>query len=65
MTRREEQKSSIVRTLDWYNIGFSFFAGLIWIWAYKKSGHLISSIIAHGGANLAGIIFLIITNGVV
>lgn len=51
--------------LDWYNIGFSFFAGLIWIWAYKKSGHLISSIIAHGGANLAGIIFLIITNGVV
>ena len=51
--------------LDWYNIGFSFFAGLIWIWAYKKSGHLISSIIAHGGANLAGFIFLIITNGVV
>lgn len=50
--------------LDWYNIGFSLIAGFIWIWAYKKSGHLISSMIAHGGANLAAIIYLIITSGV-
>ncbi len=51
--------------LDWYNIGFSFFAGLVWIWAYKKSGHLISSMIAHGGTNLVGIIYTLIISGVV
>lgn len=51
--------------LDWYNIGFSFFAGLIWIWAYKKSGHLISPMIAHGGANLVGIIYTLVISGVV
>lgn len=50
--------------LDWYNFGFSFFAGLIWIWSYKKSGHLISSMIAHGGANLASIIYLLVVSGV-
>lgn len=46
--------------LDWYNFGFSFFAGLIWIFSYKRSGHLISSIIPHAGVNLAGIIYLIV-----
>ncbi len=50
--------------LDWYNFGFSFFAGLIWIWSYKRSGHLISSMIAHGGANLAAIIYIFIVSGV-
>lgn len=50
--------------LDWYNIGFSFFAGLVWIWAYKRSGHLISSIIAHGVGNLAAIIYFLVMNGV-
>lgn len=51
--------------LDWHNIGLSFFEGLIWIWAYKKSRHLIAPMIAHGGTNLAAIIFLLITNGAV
>ena len=46
--------------LDWYNFGFSFFAGLIWIFSYKMSGHLISSIFPHAGVNLAGIIYLIV-----
>lgn len=50
--------------LDWYNIGFSFIAGLVWIFAYKKSGHLLTSMIAHGGANLIGIIYIILTSGV-
>lgn len=49
--------------LDWYNFGFSFFAGLIWIWSYKKSGHLISSMIPHAGVNLAGIIYMIVMCG--
>lgn len=51
--------------LDWYNIGFSFFAGLIWIFAYKKTGHLLTTMIAHGGANLTAIIYVILTSGVV
>ena len=50
--------------LDWYNFGFSLIAGFIWIWAYKKSGHMISSMIAHGGTNLAGIIYLLVMSGV-
>lgn len=50
--------------LDWYNFGFSFFAGLVWLWAYKKTGHLITSMIAHGGANLIGICYMILTSGV-
>ena len=50
--------------LDWYNIGFSLVAGLIWIWAYKKTGHLITSMIAHGGANLIGICYMALTSGV-
>ena len=49
--------------LDWYNFGFSFFAGLFWIWSYKKSGHMISSMIPHAGANLVGIIYLIVMSG--
>ena len=49
--------------LDWYNFGFSFFAGLLWIWFYKKSGHLISSMIAHSGANLASVVYLIVISG--
>ena len=49
--------------LDWYNFGFSFLAGLIWIWVYKKSGHMISSMIPHAGVNLVGIIYLIVMSG--
>ena len=47
--------------LDWYNFGLSFAIGLIWIFAYKKSGHLISTMIAHGGINIIALIYLIIT----
>lgn len=50
--------------LDWYNFGFSLITGFIWILAYKKSGHMISSMIAHGGTNLAGIIYLLVMSGV-
>ncbi len=51
--------------LDWYNFGFSFFAGLVWIFVYKKTDHLLPGMIAHGGANLAAIIYLLITSGAV
>ena len=47
--------------LDWFNIGHSFIVGLIWIWGYKKSGHLIVPMIAHGGMNLISVAFYIIT----
>ena len=46
--------------LDWYNFGFSFIIGLIWIWAYKKSGHLIAPMIAHGGINIISLIYWIV-----
>ena len=46
--------------LDWYNFGLSFIIGLIWIWAYKKSGHLISPMIAHGGINIISLIYWIL-----
>ena len=51
--------------LDWYNIGFSFVAGLVWSWAYQKTGHLLPGMIAHGGANLIAIIYVILMSGVV
>lgn len=51
--------------LDWYNMGFSFVSGLVWIFAYKKTGHLLPCMIAHGGANLIAIIYVLLTNGVV
>lgn len=47
--------------LDWFNMGHSFIVGLIWIWGYKKSKHLIVPMIAHGGMNLISILFYIIT----
>ncbi len=46
--------------LDWYNFGFSFVLGLICIWAYKKTGHLIVPMIAHGGINIISLIYLIL-----
>ena len=46
--------------LDWYNFGLSFIIGLIWIWAYKKSGHLIFPMIAHGGINIISLIYWIL-----
>ena len=46
--------------LDWYNFGLSFVIGLIWIGAYKKSGHLISPMIAHGGINIIALIYWIL-----
>lgn len=43
--------------LDWFNIGHSFVVGLIWIWGYKRSKHLIVPMIAHGGMNLISVLF--------
>lgn len=47
--------------LDWFNIGHSFIVGLLWIWGYKRSKHLIVPMIAHGGMNLISIVFYILT----
>lgn len=47
--------------LDWFNMGHSFVVGLLWIWGYKKSKHLIVPMIAHGGMNLISVLFYIIT----
>lgn len=47
--------------LDWFNIGHSFLVGLVWIWGYKKSKHLIVPMIAHGGMNLISTAFYVIT----
>ena len=49
--------------LDWYNFGLSFIIGLIWIWAYKKSGHLIAPMIAHGGINVIALVYWVVTAG--
>ncbi len=47
--------------LDWFNMGHSFVVGLLWIWGYKKSTHLIVPMIAHGGMNLISVLFYIVT----
>lgn len=47
--------------LDWFNMGHSFILGLLWIWGYKRSKHLIVPMIAHGGLNLISVIFYIVT----
>lgn len=47
--------------LDWFNMGHSFILGLLWIWGYKRSKHLIVPIIAHGGLNLISVVFYIVT----
>lgn len=47
--------------LDWFNMGHSFLVGLLWIWGYKKSKHLIVPMIAHGGMNLISILFYVVT----
>ena len=49
--------------LDWYNFGFSFILGLICIWAYKKTGHLIAPMIAHGGINFIALVYSIVVTG--
>ena len=46
--------------LDWFNMGHSFIVGLLWIWGYRKSKHLIVPMIAHGGMNLISVVFYII-----
>lgn len=45
--------------LDWFNMGLSFVLGLLWIWGYKKSKHLIVPMIAHGGVNLIAVAFYV------
>jgi len=49
--------------LDWYNFGYSFVLGLICILGYQKRKHLIVPMIAHGGVNLIGIIYIIVMGG--
>lgn len=46
--------------LDWHNYGYSFILGMIFIWAYKKSGHLISPMIAHALGNLISLFYFMI-----
>ena len=46
--------------LDWFNMGHSFIVGLLWIWGYKRSKHLIVPMIAHGGMNLISVVFYIV-----
>lgn len=48
--------------LDWHNYGYSFVIGLVWIWAYKKTGHLIAPMIAHGGAGIISIFYFLIVS---
>lgn len=48
--------------LDWHNMGHSFLVGLLWIWGYKKSNHIIVPMIVHGGMNLISVIFYMITS---
>lgn len=47
--------------LDWFNMGQSFILGLLWIWGYKRSKHLIVPMIAHGGMNLIAVVYYIVT----
>ncbi len=42
--------------LDWHNLGVSFIIGLIWIFAYRKTRHLITPMICH---SLAGTFYLV------
>jgi membrane protease YdiL (CAAX protease family) len=48
--------------LDWHNYGYSFIIGIVWIWAYKKTGHLLAPMIAHGGANIVTIFYFLIVS---
>lgn len=45
--------------LDWHNMGHSFIVGILWIWGYKMSNHLIVPMIAHGGMNLISVLFYV------
>ncbi len=46
--------------LDWYNFGLSFVLGLICIWAYKKTGHLLAPMLVHGGINIVSLIYWVL-----
>lgn len=48
--------------LDWHNYGYSFILGLIWIWAYKKTGHLITPMIAHAGGGIISAFYFMIVS---
>jgi len=48
--------------LDWHNYGYSFVIGLVWIWAYKKSNHLIAPMIAHAGSGIIIIFYYLLVN---
>lgn len=42
--------------LDWHNLGVSFITGLVWLIAYRKTGHLITPMICH---SMSGAFYLI------
>lgn len=48
--------------LDWHNYGYSFVMGLVWIWAYKKTGHLIAPMIAHCGGGIISFFYFLIVS---
>ena len=46
--------------LDWHNLGCSFIIGLIWIFAYRKTNHLITPMICHICSGLFYVIYSLI-----
>ena len=42
--------------LDWHNLGYSLIIGLVWSFAYKKTGHLITPMICHTLVGLGAVI---------
>lgn len=47
--------------LDWFNLGVSFVAGLVWLLAYRKTKHLITPMICHCLSGLLFFIFALFT----
>ena len=47
--------------LDWHNLGYSLIIGFVWMFAYKKTGHLITPMICHTCAGLLIVISSIMT----
>lgn len=43
--------------LDWFNLGCSFVSGLVWLFAYKKTNHLITPMICHVGSGLLFVVY--------
>ena len=48
--------------LDWHNLGVSFIIGLVWIFAYRKTNHLITPMICHASSGLFYLIWSLIVH---